>query len=67
VIYLRRDGAVEERPIDPDPLLRSTRRRSMARVEEIVDEAPVGDERRRPGTVRRAPVALPANRAVISR
>jgi thioredoxin reductase len=39
VIYLRRNGRVEERPIDPDPLLRFDTPSVMARVEEIVDEA----------------------------
>ena len=39
VIYLRRDGRVDERPIDPDPLLRFDTPSVMARVVEIVDEA----------------------------
>jgi len=39
VIYLRRDGRVDERPIDPDPLLRFDTPSVMARVIEIVDEA----------------------------
>jgi len=38
VIYLRRDGRVEERPIDPDPLLRFDTPAIRARVAEIVDE-----------------------------
>jgi thioredoxin reductase len=39
VIYLRRDGRVEERMIDPDPLLRYDTPAVRARVEEIVAEA----------------------------
>jgi hypothetical protein len=39
VIYLRRGGRVEERPIDPDPLLRFDTPAANARVVEIVAEA----------------------------
>jgi thioredoxin reductase len=39
VLYLRRDGRVEERPIDPDPLLRFDTPAIRARVGEIVEEA----------------------------
>jgi len=39
VIYLRRGGRVEERMIEPDPLLRFDTAAIRARVEEIVDEA----------------------------
>ena len=39
VVYLRRDGRVEERVIEPDPLLRFDTAAIRARVEEIVDEA----------------------------
>ncbi len=38
VIYLRRDGRVEERAIEPDPLLRFDTPAIRARVAEIVDE-----------------------------
>ncbi len=59
VIYLRRAGRVEERAIEPDPLLRFDTEAIRSRVAEIVDEArsasvsglaPVratGDDRRR--------------------
>ena len=39
VLYVRRDGRVEERMIDPDPLQRFDTPAVLARVEEIVDEA----------------------------
>jgi hypothetical protein len=39
VLYLRRDGRIEERPIDPDPLLRFDTPDVRARVAEIVEEA----------------------------
>ncbi len=39
VVYFRRDGKVEERMIDPDPLLRFDTPAIGARVAEIVDEA----------------------------
>jgi thioredoxin reductase len=39
VIYLRRDGRVEERPIEPDPLLRFDTPAIGSRVAEIVAEA----------------------------
>ena len=39
VIYLRRGGRVEERMIEPDPLLRFDTAGVQARVEEIVEEA----------------------------
>jgi thioredoxin reductase len=39
VLYLRRDGRVEERMIDPDPLLRFDTPDVRRRVEEIVAEA----------------------------
>ena len=39
VIYLRRDGRVEERMIEPDPLLRFDTPAIHARVTEIVEEA----------------------------
>jgi hypothetical protein len=39
VIYIRRDGRVDERPIEPDPLLRFDTASVRARVAEIVDEA----------------------------
>ena len=39
VLYLRRDGRVEERPIEPDPLLRFDTPAIRARVAEIIDEA----------------------------
>src|SRR4051794_27655449 len=39
VLYLRRDGRVEERPIEPDPLLRFDTPAIRARVESVVDEA----------------------------
>ena len=38
VIYLRRDGRVDERAIEPDPLLRFDTPAIRARVAEIVDE-----------------------------
>jgi thioredoxin reductase len=38
VLYVRRDGRVEERMIDPDPLQRFDTPAVLARVEEIVDE-----------------------------
>jgi thioredoxin reductase len=39
VIYVRRDGRVDERPIEPDPLLRFDTASVRTRVREIVDEA----------------------------
>jgi thioredoxin reductase len=39
VLYLRRDGRIEERPIDPDPLLRFDTPQVRARVADIVEEA----------------------------
>jgi thioredoxin reductase len=39
VIYLRRNGRSEERPIDPDPLLRFDTVSIRTRVDEIADEA----------------------------
>jgi len=39
VIYIRRDGRVEERAIEPDPLLRFDTPSVRARVEDIVQEA----------------------------
>ncbi|HEY7131995.1 MAG TPA: NAD(P)-binding domain-containing protein [Candidatus Limnocylindrales bacterium] len=39
VLYLRRDGRIDERPIDPDPLLRFETPEVRARVTEIVEEA----------------------------
>jgi thioredoxin reductase len=39
VVYLRRGGRVEERVIEPDPLLRIDTAAIRARVEEIVNEA----------------------------
>ena len=39
VVYLRRGGRVEERVIEPDPLLRFDTLAMRTRVEEIVEEA----------------------------